>query len=120
VLTGLIVLLACQLVGELLVRTFDLPLPGPILGMVLLFVLLQVRRPGPTSPLVEAPRTLLRYLPLLYVPAGVGVVAYLTRLGEDPLAISVGLVGSWLAGLVATALVTSSALRLTGQRRVQR
>jgi holin-like protein len=120
VLTGLIVLLACQLVGELVVRTLDLPLPGPILGMVLLFVLLQVRRPAPTSALVQAPRTLLRYLPLLYVPAGVGVIAYLTRLREDALAISVGLVGSWVAGLAATALVTSFVLRLTGQRRVQR
>ena len=29
-------LLLCQLVGELVVRTLDLPLPGPIVGMVLM------------------------------------------------------------------------------------
>lgn len=118
--TGLIVLLVCQLVGELVVRTLDIPLPGPILGMVLLLVLLQVRRPPTSSPLVRGPQTLLRYLPLLYVPAGVGVIAHLSRLGADALAISLGLVGSWLAGLLVTALATSGMLRATGQRRVPR
>lgn len=119
-LAGLTVLLACQLVGELVVRTLDLPLPGPILGMVLLFVILQLRRPPTSSPLVQGPQTLLRYLPLLYVPAGVGVIAHLAQLRDDALAISVGLVGSWLAGLLVTALVASAVLRLTGQRRVVR
>lgn len=119
-LTGLIVLLVCQLAGELVVRTLDLAVPGPVVGMVLLLVVLQVRRPRPQSPLVTGPQTLLRYLPLLYVPAGVGAVAHLARLGDDVVPVAGGLVLSWLAGLVVTAGVTALLLRLTGSRRVLR
>lgn len=119
-LPGLIVLLVCQLAGELVVHTLDLSLPGPVLGMVLFLVVLRVRRPRPKSSLVTAPQTLLRYLPLLYVPAGVGLVAHLSRLGHDALPIAGGLVASWLAGLLVTAGVVALLLRLTGARRVLR
>lgn len=119
-LTGLIVLLLCQLVGELVVRTLDLPLPGPVLGMVLFFVVLRARRPRKESGLVRAPSVFLRYLPLLYVPAGVGVVAHLSRLRSDALPIAGGLVVSWLAGLVVTAAVAALVLRATGARKVVR
>jgi len=119
-LTGLIALLACQLVGELVVRTLDLPVPGPVVGMVLMFVLLQVTRPRAESSLVRGTAALLRYLPLLYVPAGVGVVAYLATLRSEALPISAGLVVSWLVGLVVTAGGTALVLRLTGARRVNR
>lgn len=119
-LRGLVALLACQLAGELVVRTLGLPVPGPVVGMVLMLVLLQVRRPRRDSGLVTVPSTFLRYLPLLYIPAGVGVVAYLDRLGQDWAPIAGGLVASWLAGLVATAAVTALLLRLTGAPRVAR
>lgn len=117
---GLIVLLTCELVGELVVRTLGIGLPGPLAGMVLMFVLLQVRRPRPESGLVRAPMTLLRYLPMLYVPAGVGVVAYLSVLGASLLPAAVALVVSWLAGLLVTAGVAALLLRATGVRRVAR
>lgn len=119
-LTGLVVLLTCQLLGEVLVRVLDLPLPGPVVGMVLMLVVLQVRRPRPDSGLVGAPRLLLRHLPLLYVPAGVGVIAYLSRLRGDVVPVLGGLVLSWLAGLVVAAAVTALTLRLTGARKVLR
>lgn len=119
-LTGLIALLLCQVVGEVAVRVLDVPVPGPIVGMVLMFVLLVVRRPPSGAGLVRGPQTLLRYLPLLYVPAGVGVIAHLTRLREDALPIAGGLVLSWLAGLLVTAGVADLALRATGARKVVR
>ncbi|HSE08409.1 MAG TPA: CidA/LrgA family protein [Nocardioidaceae bacterium] len=119
-LIGLIALLLCQLVGELVVRTFDVPLPGPIVGMVLMLVVLLVRRPRSGSGLLSGPQRLLRYLPLLYVPAGVGVVAHLSRLGSDAVTIAGGLVASWLAGLLVTAGVMALALRLSGARKVVR
>jgi len=118
-LTGLLVLLLCQLAGELAVRLLDVTVPGPVVGMVLLLVVLQVRRPRPDSGLVKAPAALLRYLPLLYVPAGVGIVAHLSRLGEDAVPIVGGLLGSWLAGLVVTAGVAAALLRLTGAKAVR-
>lgn len=119
-LTGLIVLLLCQLAGEVVVRTLGLSLPGPILGMVLLLVVLQVLRPHSKAGIVRAPSMLLRYLPLLYVPAGVGVIGYLSLLASSALPITVGIVAGWLAALLVTAGATALVLWLTGARKVLR
>lgn len=96
---GLTVLLLCQVVGELLVEVAHLPVPGPVVGMVLLFGWLQWRRPSRESGVVRAADGLLKHLQLFFVPAGVGIVAYAALLREDALPIGVALVGSWLAGL---------------------
>ena len=96
-------LLGCQLVGEGVVRSLDLPLPGPVLGMVLLFVLLQWRRPPESANVLRASDALLRHLQLLFVPAGVGVVTYLGVLRADALPIAGALVLSWVAGLATVA-----------------
>lgn len=97
---GLMWLLGCQLVGEVLVRLLDLPVPGPVIGMAVLLLLLRVRRSGEDATVVRAADGLLRHLQLLFVPAGVGVVGYLTVIREDALPISVAMLGSWLAGLL--------------------
>lgn len=98
-ITGLTWLLGCQLLGEVFVRLTDAPVPGPVVGMVILFVLLQVRRSGDDATVVRAAHGLLRHLQLLFVPAGVGVVVYLTRIREDALAITVALGVAWLLGV---------------------
>ena len=103
VLAGLTWLLACQLVGELVVRLTDAPVPGPVIGMVLLFVALEVRRrrgvDTARTALVRVSDVLLRHLQLFFVPAGVGVVAYAAAIRSDALPIVGGLVGSWLLAL---------------------
>jgi holin-like protein len=119
-LTGLIALLACQLVGEVLVRVLDVPFPGPVVGMVLMLAVLQLRRPAPDADLTKGAEVLLRYLPMLYVPAGVGVVGYLTLLRDSVVPVVSGLALSWLAGLLVTAATAAVVLRLGGQRRVTR
>ena len=45
-LRGLAVLLVFQLAGEVLTHLFALPLPGPVVGMVLLLLALELRLPG--------------------------------------------------------------------------
>ena len=100
---GLLVLLVCQLVGEFLVTALGVPVPGPVVGMVILFVLLRVRRPGPRSAVVKTADGLLAHLQLLFVPAGAGVVAYLPLLAGAWLPILGGLVLAWLAALATTA-----------------
>jgi holin-like protein len=114
--TGVIALLGCQLAGEFVV----LPVPGPVVGMVFLFVVLQVRRPGPEAGVVRAADLLLRHLSLLFVPAGVGVVQYLPAIAAAALPIVAGLLVSWLAALLVTAAVASAALALTSCGRVRR
>ncbi|NYG58820.1 holin-like protein [Nocardioides daedukensis] len=99
-LNGMMWLLGCQLVGEVISRGLDLPVPGPVLGMVLLFIVLQVRRPPADANVLRTSDALLRHLQLLFIPAGVGVVTYLAVLRDDALPIVGGLFLSWLLGLV--------------------
>jgi holin-like protein len=100
---GLLVLLVCQLAGELIVNTLGVPVPGAVVGMVILLVALRVRRPSSRSPVVKTADSLLGHLQLLFIPAGAGVVAYLPLLAHAWLPIVGGLVVGWLAALVITA-----------------
>ena len=114
---GLLVLLGCQLVGEFLVRLFDVPVPGPVVGMVLLLVLLRLREPRRDSGLVRVAEGLLAHLQLLFVPAGVGVVQYLSLIGASAVPLAVGLVVSWFAALATTAGVALLLLRVVRRGR---
>ncbi|MCC1481415.1 CidA/LrgA family protein [Roseibaca sp. Y0-43] len=108
----LALILSCQLAGEAVSRALSLPVPGPVLGMALLFALMLA------SPrLAEAVRPvgegILRHLSLLFVPAGVGVVGHLRLLGENAAAIGVALVGSTVLAIAVGALVFRAVARLT-------
>ncbi|GAA4813971.1 CidA/LrgA family protein [Nocardioides caeni] len=116
-ITGLTGLIAFQLVGELLVRVLDLPVPGPVVGMLLLFAFLRIRSYDDSGSIVRAGSALLRHLQLLFVPAGVGVVAYLGVLGDDAVPIVVAIVGSWLIGLVVVGWTAVGLERLLGRPR---
>lgn len=115
---GFIALLTCQLVGEFAVHVLSVPIPGPVVGMVLLFVVLQLRKPGPAAGVVRAADLLLRHLQLLFIPAGAGVVVYLSLLAQSWLPVLGGLVISWLAVLLVTAGVGVGTLSL--ERRFRR
>jgi holin-like protein len=114
-ITGFIVLLVCQLIGDFTVHVLDVPIPGPVVGMVLLFVALQLRRPGRESGVVRAADGLLRHLQLLFIPAGVGIIQYLPVLAGAWLPVIAGLVISWLAVLLVTAGTGVGTLRLAGR-----
>ena len=96
---GLLVLLACQLAGQLVADTLGLPVPGPVLGLVLLLGWLRVREPADDSGLARVCGALLRHLQLLFVPAGVGVVQYLSLLAGSAVPLMLGLVVSWVVAL---------------------
>ena len=112
---GLTWLLVCQLAGEIIVRVLDLPVPGPVVGMVALFALLQLRRPREDAGVLRAADALLRHLQLFFVPAGVGIVVYLGVLRDNAVPVAVALVVSWAAGLLTVGwLVTLTARRAHG------
>lgn len=105
-LSALTLILTCQLAGELTVRSLGVSVPGPVAGMALLFALLAVRGSVPED-IGAVGDTMLKNLALLFVPAGVGVMAHLDLLGQDWLPISVALVVSTLATVIVTALLMS-------------
>ena len=105
VLSALFALLLCQLAGEALSRILHSPVPGPVLGMLLLATFYIVRRREPGESMQKASDGLLRWLGLLFVPAGVGVVTHLDLLRASWLPVTVALLGSTLLTLLTTALL---------------
>ncbi|WP_341703516.1 CidA/LrgA family protein [Ferrovibrio sp.] len=116
------VILLCQLAGEALVRGLVLPLPGPVVGMVIMLGLLAARErwrdqlpASLTGDRLEATgRGILAHLSLLFVPAGVGVVQRLDVFGQWGVALAVALVVSTALALLATVLTFVAVSRLLG------
>lgn len=100
----LTLLLVCQLAGEVIVVAFDLLIPGPVVGMVILFAGLAVRR-GVPGELAELSAGILKHLSVLFVPAGVGVMLHVGKLEDQWLAVGAALIASAVATLVVTGLV---------------
>jgi holin-like protein len=110
-LAALATLLVCQLVGEVIVRAAALPLPGPVLGMVLLFLAMVAR--APIAKEIDATAdTLLKHLSLLFVPAGVGVVQNLAVLGREGVQLILVVVLATVITLAVTALTFEYLARL--------
>lgn len=117
---GFTVLLVCQLAGEIAGRALDLPVPGPVLGFVLLVAGLAAAHRRRTRvaafeerAVVRAADATLGNLSLLFVPAGVGVVDQLGVLRSEALAIGGALLASTVLTLLVTVLVFLGVKRLT-------
>ncbi len=121
-LLGVLVLMVCQLIGEGVRDALDLPVPGPVIGMFLLATVLACRgrrlETAP-SPLQTTAETLISYMGLLFVPAGVGVIAEAPLLGRQWIPIVAAVVGSTVLSLGVTALVMHMAIRWSERRQAR-
>jgi len=109
-LYGLTGLLVFQLLGEMSVRLLHLPVPGPVVGMLLLLGWLFWR--GDTPPaLDQAAKGLLSHLSLLFVPAGVGAMIYLDALMANVWAVVLSLTLGTVLTLMVTAWVSQKTRR---------
>jgi putative effector of murein hydrolase LrgA (UPF0299 family) len=97
-------LLLFQCLGEGAVFLLGLPVPGPVAGMVLLFAALLLW-PSLQVRIETAANALLGHLSLLFVPAGVGIVAAAGSGSGHWLAIAASLVVSTLLTMAVTALI---------------
>lgn len=103
-------LLLCQLLGEALTRSLDLPLPGPVIGMALMLGLLVYREKlAVATPkelgdgtLEKTSNGLLSNLSIMFVPAGVGVVQRLDLFAAHGIALLAALTISTVLALLAT------------------
>ena len=126
-IASLSLILLCQLAGEVIVRGLGLPMPGPVVGLILLLSLLLARDrftllargPRQGDGVEGASRGLLAHLSLLFIPAGVGVVQKLDLLAEHGIAILLILAVSVVITLlvtVATFLVANRLLARGGEK----
>lgn len=104
-LKGLIVLLGFFLIGEGLAALFLLPIPGSVLGMLLLFFCLICIGKVPESVRLSS-HTILPYLPLFIVPASVGIINFAQLLYRDGLWILLAIVISLVIAIPFTGWVT--------------
>lgn len=106
----------CQLAGEFLIGAIGLPVPGPVIGMVLLFLFLLPKGHIPED-LSSVADGLLNHLALLFVPAGVGIMLHFKLLGEDMFAISIALLVSTILTVIVTALLMRRLSKLPAEAR---
>ena len=112
-LGGVTWLLLFQCAGEATSRLLALPVPGPVVGMLLLFVALRARDRVPDS-IGTAGDGLARHLSLLFVPAGVGVMMHFGRLAGEWPPIAAALLVSTVAAIAASALTFTALARRQG------
>ena len=104
-------LCALNLIGEALVFVLHLPVPGPVIGMALLLFFLILKKGMPQG-LEESSNGLLRYLALLFVPAGVGITLHYELIKNEWVAISGAVIGATLLTIAFCALL----MKITGKR----
>ncbi|MCT7911533.1 CidA/LrgA family protein [Arcobacter lacus] len=101
-LKGIIVLLVFQFLGECIAKFFELLVPGPVIGMVLLLVFLIIKK-GSFHSLDNAVALHLRYLPLLFIPAAMGIITQIDIITKEFWAIFIALFFGTLIALVFAA-----------------
>ncbi len=96
-------LFMCFALGEILSRTGLLPFPGSVIGLVLLYANLLIlgRLPAMLGTLAD---NVLGFLGMLFVPAGVGVLAYLDLFRAEAVPIAAAVLGGTAVTVAVTAM----------------
>jgi holin-like protein len=111
-----------QLIGEFIQKFTDISIPGPVIGLILLLSVLLIR--GKffikshiiENKLVDFSERFLAYLPLLFIPVGVGVVMHLSLLEENLISvISIIILGTLLT-LALTGFIMEKLLKENDQK----
>lgn len=110
-LQGIITLIALQLVGETISHYFEIPIPGAIIGMVLLLLYLMIKGYVAT-PLATTAQKLFPYLPLLLIPASVGVIQYGALLEREGVAVLAALIISLVISFIATPFIFQALIKV--------
>lgn len=115
VLYAFLALLVLQWVGEVLVQALGLPLPGALVGALLLLVGLLLLGRLPKA-LEQTSGALLQNLMLLFIPIVAGVMLHFERIASEWLPF----LASGIGGPVLTLLVTAAVFRWLLQRSGQK
>ena len=109
-LAELVRLVGCLAVGEVLSRA-GLPFPAPVIGLLVLYLnLLALGRLPPA--LGSMADTVLGLFGMLFVPAGVGVLAYVGLFRAELLPVVAALLGGTIVTFMVTVFVADRLLRL--------
>lgn len=111
-----LIIMAISLIGELLKFLLPFPIPASIYGMVLLFV-------GLVTGLIrlesvkETGKFLIEIMPVMFIPAGVGLLTSWGTLQPILLPVSIITVVTIVTVMSATGLVSQTIIRKKGKKK---
>ncbi len=109
----IIILVSC--IGELLYYLLPLPIPATIYGLVLMLGLL-ILKIVPLDAVKETAEFLVEIMPVMFIPAGVGLIVYWPQLKEFLLPICVIMIVSSILVMLVTGKVSDLLIRLTNKK----
>ena len=117
-LRSLFIIFFFQLLGEAIQKFFEINIPGPVIGLVLLLLVYIFFLDSSTQykkikkKISNTSHQIINYLSLLFVPIGVGVVMHINYLGDNLFQILAIIIFGTLATLVFTAFIMEKIIKL--------
>ena len=117
-LRSLFIIFFFQLLGEAIQKFFEINIPGPVIGLILLLLvfIFFIKNASPfrkiKKEISETSHQILNYLSLLFVPIGVGVIMHINYLGDNLFKILAIIIIGTLSTLVFVAYVMEKIINL--------
>lgn len=110
----IIILVSC--IGEVLYYLLPLPIPATIYGLVIMLGLL-ILKIVPLDAVKETAEFLIEIMPVMFIPAGVGLIVYWSQLREFLLPICVIMIVSSILVMLVTGKVSDFLINKKGADR---
>lgn len=105
------IILMVTYLGEIISKSINFPFPGPVIGMLIFFILLE-RKLIDIKHVEEGANTILLNLAIFFIPPGVGLISALDLLDGNMLKI--------IVTMVLTTMITMGITGLTVQYLINR
>ncbi|NVK54797.1 MAG: CidA/LrgA family protein [Alteromonadaceae bacterium] len=112
---GWLAIVACYLLGEFLVLVADAPIPGALVGLLILLGGLLIHQ-RPVFAISRGAQPMLTHMSVLFVPAVIGVGLFWDTVSANALGIVLALVATTIISLGLTAWIAQQLLRGKGQK----
>lgn len=99
--------------GYFIVNTFHLPIPGNVIGMVLLFVLL-ITGAVKLSWIEDASSLLIKHLAFFFIPIAVGLMNFGSLFIQSGLSFLIVVIGSIVVGMYVTGFISQGLVKKKG------
>lgn len=110
---GWLIITGCYLLGEFIVLVADVPLPGALIGLLILLAGLLLHQRPPQS-VGHGAVPLLTHMSVMFVPAVIGVGLFWDEVKANVLGITLAIVATTIIGLGFTAWLAQKLMQSRG------
>ncbi|MBE6708240.1 MAG: CidA/LrgA family protein [Ruminococcaceae bacterium] len=111
-----VLILAVSFAGEVLNRIIPLPIPAGVYGIIILFLLLATKL-VPLEAVEEAGRFLIEIMPLMFIPAAVGIITSWGNIKSSLFAYTTITVVSTIIVMAVSGIVTELVIKIGGHKK---